>query len=208
MARFAGHGATGEKLDDLLFQKAAPFLDDDDVFDLIDERIDQSGIERIGDAELEQREHVGQAELLQRVLQIRVGEGGTDEAERGLSPRSILRPGRDAIDAVPARAGPEAFVTVGKALLATPGAGRQQDVLFEIDLGRVELNGIVRVDPREMVAPDLDRSAAVGLVRGHEKSDVEFAFAREPEGEIDPVLHLLVRARFQDRHVDVLAQKA
>ena len=54
--RLARHGAPGEKLHDLLLQKAAPFLDDDDVFDLVGERIDQRGIERIGDAELEQRE--------------------------------------------------------------------------------------------------------------------------------------------------------
>ena len=55
---------------------------------------------------------------------------------------------------------------------------------------------------------DLHRAAAVGLVRGDEKADVELAFARKPEGEVDPVLHLLVRARLQDRHVHVLAEKA
>ena len=39
-------------------------------------------------------------------------------------------------------------------------------------------------------------------------ADVEFAFARELEGEIDPVLHFLVGGRFQDRHEDVLAEEA
>jgi len=57
-------------LDDLLFQKAAAFLDDHNSFNLVGERVDQLGIERIGDAELEHRERVREAELLQRVLQI------------------------------------------------------------------------------------------------------------------------------------------
>jgi hypothetical protein len=86
-------------------RKAAPFLDHDDIFDLVGERIDQLGIERIGDAELEQRKRAGQAELLQRVFQIRIGERGTDEAERRLAARASRR---DAVDAVTPRAGPEA----------------------------------------------------------------------------------------------------
>ena len=114
------------------------------------------GIERIGDAELEERERVGEAELLQRVLQIRIGERGADEADAARLPGSCAA-GDDAVDAVAARAGPEAFVALGKSLLAAPGAGRQQDVLFKIDLGRVELDGVVRVDAGKMIAPDLHR---------------------------------------------------
>ena len=66
----AGHGAAGEELDDLLLEKAAAFLDDDNVLDLVRERIDQRRIERVGDAELEQREGVREAELLQRVFEV------------------------------------------------------------------------------------------------------------------------------------------
>lgn len=204
----ARDGPAGEEMHDLLFEEAAAFLDDDDVFDLIGEGINQVGIERVGNAELEERERAGEAELLQRVLEIGKCETGTDKAER-LTASGFARPARtDAIDPVAARAGPEAFVALGKALFAAPGAGRKQDVLFKVDPGRVELNRIVRIDPGEMIAPDLDRAAAIGLVGGDEETDVELAFAREPEREIDPVLHLLVRAWFQDGHIDVPAQKA
>ena len=64
MARLARQRAAGEQLHDLLLEKSAPLLDHDDVLDLLGEGVDQRGIERVGDAELEQREDAGQAELL------------------------------------------------------------------------------------------------------------------------------------------------
>ncbi len=139
------------------------------------------------------------------MFEIRVSQRRTDESDRRFALGTARR---DSVDAVLARAGPEPFVTGGKALFSAPRARRQQDILFEVDLRRVDLDRVVRVDPRKMVSPHLHRAAAVGLVRRDEKANVKFALARKLERQVDPVLHLLVGRRFQHRHVDVLAEKA
>ena len=63
------------------------------------------------------------------------------------------------------------------------------------------------VDPWKVIAPDLHGAAAVGLVGGDEKTDVELALSRQLEGEVDPVLHFLVCGRLKDGHEHVLAEK-
>src|ERR1700677_1207877 len=100
---------------------------------------------------------------------------GADEPEWCLA---LGVAGNDPVDAVFLRAGPEARIAFGKILLASPRARWQQDVLFVVDLAGVELDRVVRVDAREVVAPYLHRAAAVGLVRRDEIGDVEFALAR------------------------------
>src|SRR6202044_591289 len=130
--------------------------------------MNQFGIERIGHAELEQGKDIGETELCQRVLEVGVSEGGTDEAERGLA----LFPARhDAIHAMTACTGPESAIAVGETLFATPRARRQQHIFFKIDPGRVEFERVVRVDAGKMIAMNVNGSAAIGLVRGDKIAD-------------------------------------
>ncbi len=73
-----------EQLHDLLLEETAALLDDDEMVGLVGEVIDELRVERVGEAEHEQRERAGEAELVERVLQIRVRQRGADEAERRL----------------------------------------------------------------------------------------------------------------------------
>jgi len=43
----------------------------------------------------------------------------------------------------------------------------------------------MRIDPRKMIARDMDRATAIGLVRRDQETDVKFAFARKLEGEVN-----------------------
>jgi hypothetical protein len=68
---------------DVLFEEAAALLDDDHLVAVGGELADDLHVRRVAHAHLEDREHAGEAEVGQDVLQVRAGHAGDDEAEGG-----------------------------------------------------------------------------------------------------------------------------
>jgi len=89
-------------------------------------------------------------ELRERMLN-RNKQGGADKAEWSATVGTAWY---RAVDSVTARAGPKTAVAGREFLLADARCGRSR-TFFRNRLGSIELNRVMRIDPRKMIARDM-----------------------------------------------------
>jgi hypothetical protein len=127
-------------------------------------------VDRVTDAEFEDRHLVGNAEFGERVFQITEPEAGGHESDFG-APSWISAGVDDAVDAKAAGAFEQAAEPSRHSFFLDPRARGQQNGIFQVDPRGIELILVNRTDVGKMIGMALHRAATVRLVGGDDVAD-------------------------------------